>query len=316
VAAVGYCVGGTLLATTAAYLAAKGEDRFVSLTFLATLIDFSNPGDLGFFLDENLVKAIIADVNEVGYLDGRHLAKTFNMLRPTDLFWQYVVNNYLKGSEPMSFDILYWNSDSTNLPAKLYSYYLENTYLENRIKDPKGLTLKGVPISLSDIETPACFVSTEEDHIVLWKAAYSGALLPSGPVRFILGGSGHVAGIVNPPTRHKYWYRASDDLNQNPDKYFNDTPTVKGSWWPNWHEWNAAFSGDSVKKRIPGKGKFKAIEDAPGSYVKRTLEKKYKCRADCSCKKPIRSGLTEISEISNIEPIRNKNIKTGQFVKP
>lgn len=295
VSAIGYCTGGTMLATTAAYLAAKGEDRFASLTYMATLIDFSEPGDLGIFLDQDEVDRIVADVDNVGYLDGRHLAKTFNMLRPTDLIWSYAVNNYLKGKEPVPFDILYWNSDSTNLPANMYRFYLENSYIENRFKEPKGVTLNGVPISISDITTPSYFLTTQDDHIVLWNGSYKGALLHSGPVRFVRGASGHVAGVVNPPSKNKYGYRIADTLPEDPDEWLENSVWEDGSWWPDWHEWNMAFAGSLVNKRMPAtKGKYQAIEDAPGSYVKRRLEKQYKCRENCSCNKPSRSGLTQI----------------------
>jgi polyhydroxyalkanoate synthase len=296
VSAIGYCTGGTLLASTAAYLAARGDDRFASLTYMATLIDFSEPGDLGIFLNEDQVRSIVADVNDVGYLDGRHLAKTFNMLRPTDLIWSYAVNNYLKGKEPVPFDILYWNSDSTNLPAKMYSFYLQNTYIENRLKDPAGITINGVGITISSITAPAYFLATEEDHIVLWKGAFKGARLHSGPVRFVLGGSGHVAGVVNPPAKQKYGYRLTETMCDTPEQWLESATWKEGSWWLDWHAWNVAFAGDLVAKRIPGKGKFKAIENAPGSYVKKSLEKKYKCKESCSCKKPSRSGLTQIQD--------------------
>lgn len=294
VSAIGYCTGGTLLATTAAYLAAKGEDRFASLTYMATLIDFSEPGDLGIFLDENQVRSIVEDVKKVGYLDGRHLAKTFNLLRPTDLIWSYAVNNYLKGQEPVPFDILYWNSDSTNLPAQMYSFYLKNMYIENRLKDPGGIRLKGVDIDIRNITAPAYFLATEEDHIVLWRGAFKGALLHSGPVRFVRGGSGHVAGVVNPPAKNKYGFRLAETMAPDPEQWLGESVWCEGSWWADWHGWNLAFAGKHVKKRVPGQGNIKAIEDAPGSYVKRNLEKKYKCRDNCSCNKPVRSGLTQI----------------------
>jgi len=294
VSAIGYCTGGTLLSSTAAYLSAKGKDRFASLTYMATLIDFSEPGDLGIFLDENQVKSIVEDVDQVGYLDGRHLAKTFNMLRPTDLIWSYAVNNYLKGKEPVPFDILYWNSDSTNLPAKMYSFYLQNTYIENRLKDPGGIRLNDVDIDIRRITTPAYFLATEEDHIVLWQGAFKGALLHSGPVRFVRGGSGHVAGVVNHPSKNKYGYRFAETMVDDPYRWLEQSIWRDGSWWTDWHEWNQAFAGNLVAKREPGQGKLKAVEDAPGSYVKHSLEKKYKCRENCSCKKPVRSGLTQI----------------------
>lgn len=293
VSAIGYCTGGTLLATTAAYLTAREEDRFASLTYMATLIDFSYPGELGIFTTEDQVKSVVADVKNLGYLDGRHLAKMFSMLRSTDLIWAYAVNNYLKGKEPEPFDILYWNSDYTNLPAKMYNFYLKNAYIENRLKDPDGIRLNGVGINIADITTPAYFLATEEDHIVLWKGAFKGARLHSGPVRFVLGKSGHVSGVVNPPAKQKYGYRFSDDLTDDPEKFLESASCQEGSWWLNWHDWNAVYAGKQIPKRIPGKGKYKSIEDAPGSYVKRNLEEEYTCKESCaSCKRSSRSGIS------------------------
>lgn len=292
VSAIGYCTGGTLLATTAAYLAAKGEDRFASLTYMATLMDFSKPGDLGYFLDKPQVESIIEDVKEVGYLDGRHLAKTFNMLRPNDLIWSYAVNNYLKGKEPVPFDILYWNSDSTNLPAELYSFYLKNMYIENRLIEPGGIKIKGVPIDLKDIKAPSYFLTTEEDHIVLWRASYVDARRHEGEVRFVLGGAGHVAGVVNPPSKNKYGYRVAEKLPESPDNWLNISEKEEGSWWVDWHKWNSKFAGEMVKRRIAGLGKYRKIEDAPGSYVKKSVEKKVKCRENCTCQKASRKGIT------------------------
>ena len=300
VSAIGYCTGGTLLATTAAWLAAKGEDRFASITYMATLMDFSDPGDLGNFLDEDQVTTIIEDIEEVGYLDGRHLAKTFNMLRPNDLVWSYAVNNYLKGKEPVPFDILFWNSDSTNLPARMYSFYLQNMYIENRLIEPDGITVNGVPIDLGKITTPSYFLTTEDDHIVLWNASYKGAQVHSGDVRFVLGGSGHVAGVVNPPSKHKYGYRISETIPETPDEWLESATWEEGSWWIDWHDWNIQFAGEFVNKRIPGKGKFKELEPAPGSYAKRTVEKKVKCRENCSCQKASRKGLTQIQPFKTV----------------
>lgn len=294
VSAIGYCTGGTLLATTAAYLEATGEDRFASLTYMATLMDFSDPGDIGVFLDNAQVERIIDDIKDVGYLDGRHLARTFNMLRPNDLIWSYAVRNYIKGENPVPFDILYWNSDSTNLPAGMYGFFLKNMYVENRLRVPGGITVKGVPIDLGAIKTPSYFLTTEEDHIVLWKSAYSGALLHSGMVRFILGGSGHVAGVVNPPEKNKYGYRHADSLPACPEEWFKAATWVKGSWWTDWEEWNRPFSGGEVDARTPGEGSLKALMDAPGSYVKRTVGKKARCREICSCHSRKKDGITEI----------------------
>jgi len=298
VSAIGYCTGGTLLATTAAYLKALKKDRFASLTYMATLIDFSEPGDLGVFIDEKQVENIVADVKDVGYLDGRHLAKTFNMLRPNDLVWSYTVNNYMKGQEPVPFDILYWNSDSTNLPAEMYSFYLQNMYLENNLCKPGGIKIKGKAIDVSKIDTPSYFLTTEEDHIVLWRGSYSGAKLMKGIVRFVLGGSGHVAGVVNPPVKNKYGYRTAEGLPETPDLWFNQSKLHDGSWWTDWVEWNNEYSGDKIKKRVVAtKGKNnKKLEEAPGNYVKKTYEKKVKCRENCSCHKESRKGITQIMD--------------------
>lgn len=293
VSAIGYCTGGTLLATTAAYLASKGEDRFASLTYMATLMDFSDPGELGVFLEESQVESIIEDIQAVGYLDGRHLAKTFNMLKPNDLVWSYAVDNYLKGKDPVPFDILFWNSDSTNLPASMYSYYLQNMYIENKLIEPGGITVNDVPIDLRKIKVPAYFLTTEDDHIVLWNASYKGALAHSGDVKFVLGGSGHVAGVVNPPSKNKYGYRVGESLPETSEEWLESTTWEEGSWWLDWHDWNIQFAGEQMKKRIPGRGKYKKIEPAPGSYVARTVEKKVKCRENCSCQKASRKGITK-----------------------
>ncbi len=271
VSAMGYCTGGTLLASTAAYLAGTGEDRFASLTYMATLMDFSNPGDLGIFVDKDQFSDIQKTVMATGYLDGRQLAQTFNMLRSNELIWNYVVNNYLKGKTPVPFDILYWNSDSTNLPANMYVFYLNKMYIENKLKEPGGIRLKGVPIDLSAITTPAYFLTTEEDHIVLWKGSYHGCRIHSGPVQFVLAGSGHVAGVINPPDKNKYGYRYSEILPESPDEWLAASTWRAGSWWNNWLTWNRGYAGQLVKKRSPGNRQYKAIEDAPGSYVKKEI---------------------------------------------
>lgn len=272
VSAMGYCTGGTLLSSTAAYLAGTGQDRFASLTYLATIMDFSNPGDLGLFVDKEHFSEIKKTIKTLGYLDGRQLAQTFNMLRSNELIWNYVVNNYLKGRTPIPFDILYWNSDSTNLPANMYTFYLNKMYIENKLKEPGGITLKGVPIDLSEITSPAYFLTTEDDHIVLWKGAYNGCRIHAGPVRFVLAGSGHVAGVINPPEKNKYGYRFSATLHVSPEDWLAASTYRAGSWWNNWHEWNREYAGTKVKKRKPGNRRYKPIEDAPGSYVKKRLE--------------------------------------------
>lgn len=266
--AIGYCIGGTLLAATLAYMAKKKDRRIKSATFYVTLMDFSEPGDLGVFIDEAQVASLEDEMNERGYLDGSQMATTFNMLRSNDLIWSFYVNNYLLGKEPFPFDLLYWNSDSTRMPAKMHSTYLRTMYMENRFKDPGGMTIDGVEIDLRDIKIPTYFISTEEDHIAPWKSTYLGAQLMSGPVRFVLGKSGHIAGVVNPPAANKYGYYTGGKPEQQADEWLQGTKQHEGSWWLDWDKWIKKYAGEKVAARKPGDGKLKVIEDAPGSYVK------------------------------------------------
>src|SRR5688572_14256393 len=201
---IGYCLGGTLLGGTLAYLAHKNDSRIKSATFFVSLLDFSQPGELGVFIDEAQVQSLERKMNERGYLEGSEMASTFNLLRANDLVWSFVVNNYLLGKDPFPFDLLYWNADSTRMPARMHSYYLRNMYIKNLMAVPGGITLAGVPIDLSKVKIPAYFISTVEDHIAPWQSTYKGARYLGGPVRFVLGGSGHIAGIVNPPAAHNY----------------------------------------------------------------------------------------------------------------
>ncbi|MCP5146051.1 MAG: class I poly(R)-hydroxyalkanoic acid synthase [Gammaproteobacteria bacterium] len=266
---IGYCIGGTLLSALLAYMKAKGDDRIVSATFFTTLLDFSDPGDLCVFIDDAQLASLEHKMAERGYLDGSEMASTFNMLRANDLIWSFVINNYLLGKDPFPFDLLYWNSDSTRMPAKMHSTYLRTMYLENRFCQPGGMTVDGVPIDLRTIETPSCFIATIDDHIAPWKASYQGAQLFSGPVKFILGKSGHIAGIVNPPVSNKYGYSLGGDIHQvAADEWYTSTEGFDGSWWPAWSEWVAGFSPDMVPARQPGDGSLQVIEDAPGSYVR------------------------------------------------
>jgi poly[(R)-3-hydroxyalkanoate] polymerase subunit PhaC len=269
---IGYCLGGTLLVAMLAYLAARNDDRIASATFLATLIDFSEPGELGVFVDEQQVSALEKRMEKRGYLEGSEMATTFNMLRSNDLIWSFVVNNYLLGKDPFPFDLLYWNSDATRMPAKMHSFYLRNMYIKNLLIQPGGMTLAGVPIDLRKIKTPAYFLSTVEDHIAPWKSTYAGARLMNGPVNFVLGGSGHIAGVINPPYANKYGYRTNVKLASNPDSWLKSAKQHKGSWWTDWDNWVTRYSGDKIPARVPGKGKLKALEDAPGSYVKLRLD--------------------------------------------
>ncbi len=266
--AIGYCIGGTLLAATLAYMKAKGDTRIASATFYVTMLDFSEPGDLGVFIDEQQVQALEDEMNERGYLDGAQMATTFSMLRSNDLIWSFYVNNYLLGKEPFPFDLLYWNSDSTRMPAKMHSTYLRTMYLENRFREPGGIIINGVPINLHDIKTPAYFISTEEDHIAPWKSTYLGAQLLSGPVRFVLGKSGHIAGIVNPPAVKKYGYYTGRKPDKEADEWLENTKLHEGSWWRDWDKWIKKYAGEKVAARNPGDGNLQVIEDAPGSYVK------------------------------------------------
>lgn len=272
----GYCLGGTMLMTALAYLAAKKDNRVASATFFTTMVDFSEPGELGVFLDPQTIASLEERMNERGYLEGSEMAVTFNMLKANDLIWSFVVNNYLMGKQPFPFDLLYWNSDSTRMPASMHSYYLRNMYLENKLKDPGGLVLNGVPIDIRKVKTPCYFISTIEDHIAPWKSTYMGARLPTGPVRFVVGGSGHIAGIVNPPAANKYGYWINDVkvLPESPSEYLEGATHHVGSWWTNWHQWLVTQPGgkEMVAARKPGAGTLKAKGDAPGSYVKFRLD--------------------------------------------
>jgi len=265
---IGYCLGGTLLGATLGYMAAKGDDRVNSATFFVALLDFSIPGELGVFIDEQQIENLERRMNERGFLEGSEMAGTFSMLRSNDLVWSFVINNYLMGKEPFPFDLLYWNSDSTRMPAKMHSFYLRNMYLKNALKDPGGVTLGGVPIDLARVRTPSYFISTVEDHIAPWKSTYLGARRLGGPVRFVLGGSGHIAGIVNPPAAKKYCFWTNDALPASPDEWQASATRREGSWWNDWQAWmEARNAGERVPARVPGAGKLKVIEDAPGSYV-------------------------------------------------
>jgi polyhydroxyalkanoate synthase len=269
---VGYCLGGTLLACLVAYLAATDkDDRIASATFLTTLVDFKEAGELTVFIDEEQLAALEEKMNERGYLEGAEMANTFNMLRANDLIWSFVINNYLLGKEPFPFDLLYWNSDSTRMPAAMHSFYLRNMYQNNLLSRPGGIELNGVPIDLGKVKIPAFILSTREDHIAPWKAAYAATQLYSGPVRFVLAASGHIAGVVNPPAANKYSHWTNTKAKKhpkNPDEWLASAEARPGSWWPEWQEWIADFSDGKVAAREPGSGKLKAIEDAPGSYVR------------------------------------------------
>jgi polyhydroxyalkanoate synthase len=265
---IGYCLGGTLLGATLAWLAVHGDDRIKSATFFVTLLDFRESGELNVFIDEEQLKMLEEKMNKRGYLEGSEMATTFNMLRANDLIWSFVVNNYLLGNDPFPFDLLYWNADSTRMPARMHSFYLRNMYQENRLVQPGGITLAGTPIDLGQVRLPAYFLSTREDHIAPWKSTYRGARLLAGPNRFVLAASGHIAGVVNPPEGGKYSHWINTELPEDPEAWFLGATEIAGSWWPDWHRWITALDKRQVKARVPGDGKLAPIEDAPGSYVK------------------------------------------------
>ena len=264
---MGYCVGGTLLACTLAYLAEKKNEDVKSATYLTTLIDFTDPGEIGVFISEDMIQALEKEMQEKGYFDGRTMAFSFNLLRENDLFWSFFINNYLKADAPKAFDLLYWNTDGTNLPGCLHGYYLRNMYLKNLLKEPGGLELAGVKMDLSKVQTPSFFLSTVQDHIAKWKSTYSGVKLVSGNVKFVLSGSGHIAGVVNPPAANKYGYWENENLCDSADEWFENAQQSTGSWWPRWQTWVEEFSGERVDARQPGTEQFPAKEDAPGRYV-------------------------------------------------
>jgi polyhydroxyalkanoate synthase subunit PhaC len=264
---IGYCLGGTLTACTLAYLAAKGEKRVASATFFTTMVDFEEAGELSVFIDEEQLAALEEKMNERGFLDGADMASTFNMLRANDLIWSFVVNNYLLGKEPFPFDLLYWNSDSTRMPAAMHSFYLRQMYQENRLSRGK-IKLLGTKIDLTKVDVPVFILSTREDHIAPWKSTYVATQLYTGPTTFCLAASGHIAGVVNPPAAGKYCHWTNDKLPHKPDQWLESATQHPGSWWPTWDVWVKGFSGENVPARKPGEGGLRALAPAPGTYVK------------------------------------------------
>jgi polyhydroxyalkanoate synthase subunit PhaC len=268
--ALGYCVGGTLLASTLAYMAAKGDNRVTSASFLAAQVDFSEAGDLLIFIDDAQLKGLEEMMAEQGYLDGSRMAAVFNMLRPRDLIWPYVINNYLLGKKPFPFDLLFWNADSTRLPAANHAFYLREFYHLNRLS--KGeMQFGDVRLDLGKVTIPIYELFTKEDHIAPAASVFRGSKLFGGPVRYAMAGSGHIAGVVNPPAKKKYQYWSGAPASSLQEWMATATETA-GSWWPDWAAWLAAYSGEKVPARDPSTGPLKPIEDAPGSYVKSHVE--------------------------------------------
>jgi polyhydroxyalkanoate synthase subunit PhaC len=264
---IGYCLGGTLLASTAAYLAAKGDGRIASATYFVTLVDFTDVGEMAVFIDEAQLASLERRMRERGYLEAQDMATAFNMLRANDLIWSFVVNNYLLGKEQMPFDLLFWNSDSTRMPAAMHSFYLRSMYQHNLLAKPGGINLADTPIDLSKISTPTFILSAREDHIAPWKSTYAATRFYSGPVKFVLSASGHIAGVISAPGS-KYGHWTNDNLPPRPDEWFAGATPHQGSWWPVWDEWVTRLDSDRVPAREPGGGKLTIIENAPGSYVR------------------------------------------------
>lgn len=263
--AMGYCLGGTLLATTLSYLhTKKQEKRIKSATFLTTLLDFDKAGDMKLFLDDEQIKALEHMMQSQGVLSGKELQRTFSLMRANDLIWSFVVNNYLLGREPFPFDLLYWNDDCTNMPAAMHSFYLRNMYRDNKLIEPCGIEINDVKIDLSKIKTPCHFISTKEDHIAPWLATYDGAASLNSKVKFTLAASGHIAGVVNPPAKNKYCYWSNNDLPKDPEAWLEGAKEFEGSWWPYWQKWIVDYAGDQEKATKLEKG----LEAAPGSYVR------------------------------------------------
>ncbi len=271
---LGFCVGGTLLGAALAALAARGERPAASMTLLTTLLDFADPGALGIFVDEMHVAFREQTIGRGGIMPGRDLAVTFSSLRPNDLVWNYVVSNYLKGESPPAFDLLYWNADSTNLPGPMFCWYLRHTYLQNELRIPGRLTCLGQPIDLRTIDIPTYVLCTSEDHIVPWRAGFASAQALAGDRRFVLGASGHIAGVINPPAKKKRSYRTGPDITGlAPEQWLERSTEHPGSWWPDWSQWMEPFRGKSVPAPArPGAPGFPVIEPAPGRYVKEPAE--------------------------------------------
>jgi polyhydroxyalkanoate synthase len=269
--AIGYCLGGTLLSSTLAYMAKVGDERIKSATFFTTLTDFEKPGELAVFVDDEQIESLERNMSKEGYLDGRDMSMSFNMLRANDLIWSFVVSNYMLGKDPFPFDLLYWNSDSTRMPKAMHSFYLRNMYNKNLLREPGGISILGEPIDLRDIKIPVYFLSTREDHIAPWQATYAGTQLMSGQVKFVLSASGHIAGVVNPPAARKYCYWTYNRTPANPDDWMTKATQHEGSWWVDWQNWISRRSGGKVPARKAGDGGLKVLGPAPGDYVKVTL---------------------------------------------
>ena len=263
--------GAAAMQESAAPSVAGLRPSIESATFFTTMVDFAEPGELGVFIDEEQLALVEESMKDKGYFDGAKMAEAFNLLRANDLIWSFVINNYLMGKDPFPFDLLYWNSDSTRMPREMHSAYLRDMYQDNRLREPGGITLDGVPIDLASIDVPAYILSTREDHIAPWKSTYAATRLYSGPIRFVLAMSGHIAGVVNPPSANKYGY-FTGEVAETPDAWIEAATAHEGSWWPDWDAWVSEHDGGEAPAREPGTGALPVIEDAPGRYVKVRIE--------------------------------------------
>lgn len=249
--AIGYCIGGTLLATTLAYLAANGKkDRIKSATYFTTLLDFSDVGELSVFIDNEMVTRLEEHMKDNGILSGREMSSTFSQLRANDLIWSFAINSYLLGKDPRPFDILHWNADYTNMPAAMHAYYLRNMYLENRLREKGGIEILGTPIDLSKVKTPSYFLATKDDHIAPWKSVYESSRLFKGTSKYVLAGSGHVAGVINPPSRKKYCHWTNTGKTKTASEWFEGASQHPGSWWNDWSKWVNRHAGKKIKNRV------------------------------------------------------------------
>ncbi|WDE10215.1 PHA/PHB synthase family protein [Thalassomonas haliotis] len=270
--ALSWCVGGTLLACAQAVLTARKDNSVASATFLTTLVDFEEPGDISVFIDAKQIERLLAQAKQKGVLSGRNLAVAFNMLRANDLIWSYVVRNYLKGKQPAPFDILYWNGDSTNLPYEMYRFYITQMYLENNLSKPDALNICGSDVNLGNIKIPCYFLSTIGDHIAPWQSTYKGMELFGGDNEFVLGASGHVAGVINPVSKNRRHYWVDGKGDQGAEHWLATAEKKEGSWWSHWSDWMKQSAGKKIAAPELGSKQYSVIEAAPGRYVKVKLE--------------------------------------------
>lgn len=265
--AIGYCIGGTLLGSTLAYMAQTKDHRIKSATFFATQVDFSESGELQVFIDDEQLKALEQRMEQRGgYLSGQEMGTTFNMLRANDLIWSYVINNYMLGRDPMRFDLLYWNSDTTRMPAKMHLFYLREYYIKNNLANGQ-LELGGKKLNLADVKIPVYLQSGRDDHIAPAASVYKATKLYGGPIRFICAGSGHIAGVINPPSANKYQYWTNGDVTGDIESWWQEAEEHPGSWWPDWSAWIAPLASKKVPARVPGTGALEVLGDAPGAYA-------------------------------------------------